>query len=140
MDGLSVAASVIAVVEISAKVAALCTQYISAVRYAKADIIRLQNVAENLNGIFKELNALLDSPLGPKLEASQRLRQAVLDSSQRLTELEGKLEPGRGRKAMSRFGIRALGWPFMKKDVDKIIQELTHCKENINLAMQIDQT
>jgi len=140
MDHLSVAASVIAVIEISAKVTTLCTEYISAVRHAETDIVRLRNLAENLNGLFKELNALLDSPLGPKLEASQRLRRAVLDSSQRLKELKSKLEPGRGRKAMSRFGIRALGWPFMKKDVNTIIQELTHCKENISLAMQIDQT
>jgi len=140
MDGLSVAANVIAVVEISAKVAALCTEYISAVSHAKADIARLQSMAEDLNGLFKELNALLESPLGSKLEASQRMRRAVLESSQRLKELKAKLEPGRGRKAMSRFGIRALGWPFTRKDVDKIIQELTHCKENINLAMQIDQT
>ena len=134
------AANVITVVGLSANVATLCTEYISAVRHAKADIVRLQNVAENLKGNFKELNALLDSPLGPKLEASQRLRQAVLDSSQRLKELQDKLEPGRGRKPMSSFGIRALGWPFMKKDVDKIIQELTCCKENISSAIQIDQT
>jgi hypothetical protein len=140
MDGLSMAANVIAVVEISAKVAGLCTEYISAVRNAKADITRLQGVVENLNGLFKEVNTLLDSRLGPKLEASQRLQQAVSESSQRLKDLKSKLEPGSGRKAMSRFGIRALGWPFTRKDVNEIIQRLTQCKENIHFALQIDQT
>jgi hypothetical protein len=139
MDGLSVAANIIAVVEISAKVAGLCTEYISAVRNAKADIARLQSVVEILNGLFKELNILLDSPLASKLDASQRLRQAVLESFQQLKDLKSKLEPGKGRKAMSRFGIRALGWPFTRNDVDKIIQHLTQCKENIHLALQIDQ-
>jgi hypothetical protein len=41
MDGLSGAASIIAVVEISAKVVSLCVQYSVAVKDAKRDIERL---------------------------------------------------------------------------------------------------
>lgn len=41
MDGLSVAANVVAVVEVSAKVASLCAQYCSAVKKSKQDITRV---------------------------------------------------------------------------------------------------
>ena len=140
MDGLSVAANIIAVVELSAKVASLCAQYCSSVKNAKEDITRLQGVVENLNDVFKDCHNLLDGPHGPKLESSQKLRNALKESSSYLNNLASKLELGRGRKSMSRLGIRALQWPFTSKEVDRIISGLRQSKENVALAMQIDQT
>jgi hypothetical protein len=140
MDVLSVVANVIAVVELSAKVASLCAQYCSSVKNAKEDITRLQGVVKNLNDVFKDCHNLLDGPHGPKLESSQKLRNALKESSLYLNNLASKLELGGGRKTMSRLGIRALRWPFTSKEVDRIISDLKQSKENITLAMQIDQT
>jgi hypothetical protein len=140
MDVLSVAANIIAVVELSAKVASLCAQYCSSVKNAKEDITRLQGVVENLNDVFKDCHNLLDGPHGPKLESSQKLRNALKESSSYLNNLASKLELGRGRKTMSRLGMRALQWPFTSKEVDRIISGLKQSKENVTLAMQIDQT
>jgi hypothetical protein len=140
MDGLSVAANIIAAVELSAKVASLCAQYCSSVKNAKEDITRLQGVVENLNDVFKDYHDLLDGPHGPKLESSQKLRNALKESSPYLNNLANKLELGRGRKTMSRLGIQALRWPFTSKEVDRIISGLSQSKENVALAMQIDQT
>jgi hypothetical protein len=139
MDVLSVAANIIAVVELSAKVASLCAQYCSSVKNAKEDITRLQGVVENLNDVFKDCHNLLNGPHGPKLESSQRLRNALKESSSYLNNLASKLELGGGRKTMSRLGLRALRWPFTSKEVDRIISGLKQGKENITLAMQIDQ-
>jgi hypothetical protein len=140
MDGLSVAANIIAAVELSAKIASLCAQYCSSVKNAKEDITRLQGVVENLNDVFKDCRNLLDGPHGPKLESSQKLRNALKESSPYLNNLANKLELGRGRKTMSRLGIQALRWPFTSKEVDRIISGLNQSKENVALAMQIDQT
>jgi hypothetical protein len=41
---------------------------------------------------------------------------------------------------MSRFGMRALKWPFESKDVQGTIQDLERCRGNISLALNIDQT
>ncbi|ENH73556.1 hypothetical protein FOC1_g10001095 [Fusarium oxysporum f. sp. cubense race 1] len=41
---------------------------------------------------------------------------------------------------MSRFGVRALKWPFESKDVEGTIQNLERCRGNISLALNIDQT
>jgi hypothetical protein len=140
MDVLSVAANILAVVELSAKVASLCAQYCSSVKNAKEDITRLQGVVENLNDVFKDCHNLLDGPHGSKLESSQKLRNALKESSSYLNDLASKLELGGGRKTMSRLGIRALRWPFTSKEVDRIISGLKQSKENVTLAMQIDQT
>ncbi|KAI0388371.1 WD40-repeat-containing domain protein [Xylariaceae sp. FL0594] len=41
---------------------------------------------------------------------------------------------------MTRFGLRALKWPFESKEVDKILQELARCMQPVTTALQIDQT
>jgi hypothetical protein len=48
MDGLSGAASVIAVIDISAKIASICFQYFKAVKDTKDDIEREQRKADNI--------------------------------------------------------------------------------------------
>jgi hypothetical protein len=55
IDGLSGAASVIAVVDISAKVASLCFQYLVAVKDAKADIERLHRKVTDINNVLEKL-------------------------------------------------------------------------------------
>ncbi|KAH7176198.1 hypothetical protein EDB81DRAFT_850169, partial [Dactylonectria macrodidyma] len=40
---------------------------------------------------------------------------------------------------MRRFGVRALKWPFDSKSMERTIQDLSRCRENISLALDIDQ-
>ena len=53
MDGLSGAASIIAVVDISTKVASPCFQYSLAVKDAKNDITRLQRKVGDVKGVLE---------------------------------------------------------------------------------------
>jgi hypothetical protein len=55
MEGLGVAASVVAVVDLSAEVAKLCIQYSLEVKDAKSDISRLYNEARNLEKVMKDV-------------------------------------------------------------------------------------
>ena len=50
----------IAVVDISAKVASLCFQYSVAVKDAKADIERLHRKVTDINNVLEKLQQLLD--------------------------------------------------------------------------------
>jgi hypothetical protein len=62
MDGLSVAASIIAVVNISAKIISICYRYSIAVKDAKDDIERVQRkVRDIITHILEKLKQLLDS-------------------------------------------------------------------------------
>ncbi|KAH8653035.1 vegetative incompatibility protein HET-E-1, partial [Ilyonectria robusta] len=140
LEALGVVASLLAVVQSSAKVASLCFYYCRDVRNAKDDIDRLQQEATNLKKASESVQLLLKGPNGAKLEASQELMVAAEDSLSQLRELERVLSPGTARKAMSRLGLRALKWPFQNKDAEKIAQGLGRCTHAISLGLQVDIT
>ena len=143
MDGLGSAASVIAVIDLSAKVASLCFQYSTAVKNAKSDIERLRRELDRLKTTLEGTRQLLDSPNGARLQTSQRLQDGLRGCSSPLTELETrlvkKLNSGTTRM-MSQFGIRALKWPFESKDVNRIMTTLERCRDTLSAALTIDQT
>lgn len=68
MDGLSAAAGVIAVIQISEYVASLCSKYLKAVQNAKSDIERLQGELSSLQSVLEGAQKLLDSPGGAMFE------------------------------------------------------------------------
>jgi predicted translin family RNA/ssDNA-binding protein len=61
MDGLSGAASVVAVIDISAKIVSLCSRYSMAVKVAKDDIERVQRKLSDITHILEQIKQLLDS-------------------------------------------------------------------------------
>lgn len=140
MEGLSVGASVIAVVDLSAKVAQLCMQYYREVKDAKSDILRVHQEVGDLGKVASDVQYLVTGPNNAQLSTSAKLLDAVNASFMQLETLEENLNPGKARKAMSRFGIRALKWPFQSKQADKVINDLERCKGTIVLALQVDQT
>ncbi|KAK4203865.1 hypothetical protein QBC40DRAFT_274057 [Triangularia verruculosa] len=144
MEGLGAAASVIAVVELAAKVGSLCLEYSSAVKNARSDIERLRKHTESLKTTAEGAHKLLQGLHGARLETSQKLRKALANLYSQLCEivttLEKKLSTGRREKAMRRLGLRALKWPFESKDVEKIIADLQRDQDSFTAALQIDQT
>ncbi|KAI9776900.1 MAG: hypothetical protein M1816_005003 [Peltula sp. TS41687] len=82
---------------------------------------------------------LLNGPDGAKLSTSQKLLEALNDCFLQFEDLDKKLEPGKTRNAISRFGARALKWLFESKKIDKAVKELESYKQTISLAVQVDQ-
>lgn len=140
MDGLSAAASVIAVIDISAKIASLCFQYSVAVKNAKEDIQRIQKKASDIGSTLGELRQGLGRPDGTRLPATRKLTESLQECLVLLQKLEIQLEPGKTRKAMSRLGGRALKWPFKSKEIEKIVASLEKYEQTFSLSLQIDQT
>jgi predicted nucleic acid-binding Zn-ribbon protein len=138
-ESLGVVSSVIAVVDLSAKVFSLCLQYSREVKNAKGDIEQLRKEVANFQTTTKRVQNLVEGAHGQELEASRQLNSAIKDGHSRLEELMQKLEPSKRKKAMSRLGIRALKWPFQSKDIEGTIQHLARCRENILLALNVDQ-
>ncbi|KAF2186021.1 hypothetical protein K469DRAFT_750009 [Zopfia rhizophila CBS 207.26] len=140
MDGLSVAASVIAVINISAKITSLCFQYSVAVKDAEKDIERLQRKATDIKGVLEKIKRLLDGRDKAGLSTTYELSDSLAECFRQLEELKTELEPGKTRKAMSRFGVRALKWPFTSKQVEKIVSGLERYEQTFAVALQVDQT
>jgi hypothetical protein len=140
MDGLSGAASVIAVIDMSAKITALCLQYSRAVKDAKNDIERIEKKVGDIMRVLKSIKKLLDGPHKARLSTTHGLFKSLKQCLRELQELEGELKPGKTRKTMSKFGVRALKWPFTSKQVEKIVSSLEGHMHTFTLALQIDQT
>ncbi|KAG9234358.1 hypothetical protein BJ875DRAFT_401290 [Amylocarpus encephaloides] len=139
-EGIALAASVIAVIDLSVKVASRCSEYYANVKNAPGDIKRLQEGAQRLKEALEQVQSLCDGPNSAKLQTSQALRDGVKDCRIQLGRLETKLEPRIGQRVMSRFGIRALKWPFRSAEVDRITGELGRCRDNISFSLQVDKT
>ncbi|KAI9776915.1 MAG: hypothetical protein M1839_009157, partial [Geoglossum umbratile] len=140
MDGLSGAASIIAVVNLSATIASRCLQYSIAVKNAKEDIRSLQREVSRIRDVLGGAEELLGGPGELRLLTSQKLSDLLQECFVQLEELNRRLELSNTRKAMSRFGVRALKWPFTSKEVEKIIADLEGYKRTFSLALQVDQT
>ncbi|RSM00386.1 hypothetical protein CEP52_009131 [Fusarium oligoseptatum] len=142
MEGLGAAASVIAVIDMSAKVAALCTDYFNAVKNARSDIGRLQSELASLNVVLTGAERLVKGSGGNNLETTQQLETALDGASSQLKQLTTKLEgkQGKAHKAMSRLGFRAFKWPFERSEVDGIIRGLEKSRDDISMALAIDST
>ena len=138
MAGLDVAAGVIAVVEISAKVAGLCYRYSQEVANAEIGHRTPRKPCSATSHTFKELQKALDGQHGDKLRATQHLRVDIDSCYSNMYNLEEKLKMGKGRKAMHRVGLRALSWPLTRSDTDKAIERITASQEIVKLALQID--
>jgi ankyrin repeat domain-containing protein 50 len=140
MDGISAAASVVALIQISGQVFALCQDYFSEVKNARQDIRRLRDEVMSLQDVLTNVKDLAEAPSSTKLTSLDLLNQPDGLIHQCETELKGlstKLDIGQGKGHMR---LRALKWPFSKKDVDKTISAISRQKELFNLALTADTT
>jgi hypothetical protein len=139
MEGLSVAANVIAVVDLSAKLVGWCAQYAIDVKNANNDKARLTREITALHCVSQETSDLLEGPRGAKLKSSAKLLHAIGDGKAQLQRVEQKLSLGvpDATKAPS---IPAWRWPLQSREVEKTIQELTRCNQAILSALQVEQT
>ncbi|KAH6986679.1 vegetative incompatibility protein HET-E-1 [Ilyonectria destructans] len=140
MEAVGVAANVIAVVDISIKVASLCVQYAKDVKNASADIERLKNEVANLEGVAKAVQKLLNNSNSAKLNESQELKNNLNNTRSQLKTLHLRLTPRTSRKTISKIGLHALKWPFQSKEVDGLVETLRRYAETIDRTLQVEQT
>lgn len=139
MAEIGLAASIIGVIDLSAKVVSWCSEYYANVKNAKDDIERLQGEIQRLKETLKHVQSLCDSPNSAKLQESQNLRNGVKDCETYLVQLGTRLAPRTRQKVMSRCGWRALRWPFVSKELGRIIEKLDKCRNNISFNLQVNQ-
>lgn len=140
MDGLSSAASVIAVIQLTGSIVKICGCYIQEAKDARDDITTLQRTVAGLDGILQKLKEFLQDPTGAKLPTSSSLVNNITDCLSDLGALEEKVDPGKGKRMMRKFRFRSLKWPFKRTEVDRIIQDLERYKSFFTLPLQVDQT
>ncbi|KAH6666209.1 hypothetical protein B0J14DRAFT_199342 [Halenospora varia] len=141
MDGLSGAASVIAVINISAKIFELCQTYVSEVKEARKDIQRLRNGVTALQDVMTDVKDLAEDSSSSRRSVFGHLNQRdgpVQQCERDLKLLVSQLDIGEGENKMRRLGLRALKWPFSSKDIDKRLQVINDHKASFALALTSD--
>lgn len=139
MAELGLLASVIAVVDLSGKIASSCYQYSRDVKAAKADIDRFKREVDSVTDLLRQVSALLEGAGKTSFSTSKEVKNALSECEMQLQQLNAVLDPGKGRKVMSKFGVRSLKWPFKSRDVDKAINSLGRSRATISDALQVDQ-
>ncbi|KAF5576332.1 kinesin light chain [Fusarium pseudoanthophilum] len=139
-EAVGLTASIIAIVELSTKIGKLCVQYSTEAGNARAEISRLENRLTDLNACLEAAQRLLDDPKNTALATARSLVDSLNACKRELSEVQDRLDPGSARKAMRRFGLRALKWPFDSKEISTVVSNLEHYKQTITLSLQVDQT
>ncbi|KZL64331.1 hypothetical protein CI238_03823 [Colletotrichum incanum] len=139
-EAFGLVVNIATIVELSTKIAAICLQYSKDVKNAREEIARVEEEILNLKAIAESVSALLEGPRGATLKASQKSLGAVRGAAVRLKALDAELHPSGTRKAMRRFGVRALKWPFQSNDVERLVQDIMRYTQIIPTGLQIDQT
>ncbi|KAJ5646727.1 NACHT and WD40 domain protein [Penicillium lividum] len=140
MDGLSSAASVIAVIQLTGSLVKVCGGYIQEVKDARDEVIALQRAITGLEWILQDLQLLLQSNDENTLPTSSRLASNITDCLSDLQALEAKIDPGTGKKLMRKVGFRALKWPLKRTELEAVVQNLERHKSSFILSLHVDQT
>jgi Fungal N-terminal domain of STAND proteins len=129
--------TILTVITTSAKVLSLITEYSSDVKGARQDQERVHKEVKALHHVLESVHELAK---GPNTSKFPILSSYIAECSPDIEALKTRLDPGKRGRAMKKLGVRALKWPFDKKEVDKHINTLERHKNTISAALSIDQT
>ncbi|KAE8387003.1 hypothetical protein BDV23DRAFT_132939 [Aspergillus alliaceus] len=140
MDGVSSAASVIAVIQLTGSLVKLCGGYIREVQNAREEILTLQRAITGLQDTLQDLQNNLQKNKAKALPTSSRLATVITTCLSELQALEARLNPGKGESLMRKIGLRALKWPLKRTEMEGLTQNLERYKSSFLLSLQVDQT
>ncbi|TGO09617.1 hypothetical protein BTUL_0159g00020 [Botrytis tulipae] len=137
MDGLSTAASVIAVVQLAQAVGGALMEYYEGVKSARDDVQRLYHSIKNLESVLESVD---DLPPTLSINIQRLLENKTGTLSLCKGELDGiKKELDTFSKQQDRIGkLKSLIWPFKKKDVDKHVDFIDKHKHDLMLAFGVE--
>ena len=157
-EGLAVAASIIAVLQITNSVISICYDYRAAANDSSWEVPRLSSELESLRSVLQRLE-----PLAKQADCAQQANfpQAASNASlpafrelcksngllplyrREIETLEAALKTpdwsagfGPKRKAL----VQALRWPLKAKETEKILAQVSRYRELLAFALTADQT
>jgi Fungal N-terminal domain of STAND proteins len=140
MAGIGEAASIIAVVQITAQVVKLCGGYLSDVSDARQEVQQMHSRVSALHNVLEQAQRLVQDSKSGRLPVSTSILGSLSQCMSELQVLRTKLDPGKTQKGMRRLGLRALKWPFTKTEVERVLKMLDGYTTTFNVALLTDQT
>ena len=143
MEVVGAVASIITVIQVTARVVSICYDYQTGIRHYPKDIFRITHELQSLRNVLERLADLaqseddLTSAALPTLDSLNNSGGPLEICEGELRQLEARLAPARGR--FKQVG-RAIVWPFVEKDVQKTLSILARQRGLFQLALTADQT
>ena len=141
MEALGVAASLIAVIQVTSAVISICYDYRQGQKHASREAIQLSDELSSLKDVLDALLRLVEKPESSdpgRLETFELLakQDGPLSTCQvELERLKKKLEPERGWRAIK----KSLMWPLQEGEMKKALGNLERLKSTMQLALSADQ-
>ncbi|TVY27932.1 Vegetative incompatibility protein HET-E-1 [Lachnellula hyalina] len=133
MDGLSGAASVIAVLQLATAVGSALKDYYEGVRDAREDIRKLYGSIKGLEGILGRLKDVAKG-MSDETLLTQPLEGVRAD----LEDLMKKLQGSEASETRARRALQSLTWPFKKKDAEKLVVAIEKHKSSLSLLVGVE--
>ena len=150
-EGLALAASVIAVIQITNSAISVCYDYSSAVKGTSWEIPRLRSELESLRTVLQQLE-----PLAKQAEIAQTMPDTNLPAFAQLCTPGGPLQlcfqdiekleevlktpswsDGFGPKR--RAIVQVLRWPLKEKETEKALRDIRRFTDVLSFALNADQ-
>ncbi|KAK3989069.1 hypothetical protein QBC44DRAFT_95226 [Cladorrhinum sp. PSN332] len=166
MDPLSLAAGVIAVIQVAGQIIKICKKYTEGIQDAPADLRAMHAEISTLKTLFDSLNDAISTLANPK--DAHALQASVNECHRILQELEKHLLTDEGTRKVKPTGLRAtmatlmeagaflwthkksrdtastsrmvLWWPLKKERAENMLKQLVSHKHTINLFLTKDTT
>jgi hypothetical protein len=140
-ESLSIAASIIAVIQITGRVVSLCYDYRAGLKTHQNDIKQINDEITSVRNVLESILRLIDNEEeGPSQLSTLRLLtqpDGVLSSCKtEMLSLEKDLKPATGSRAI----VRKLKWPYTRGEIKKKVEKLGWVKSSLSLAIVADQT
>jgi hypothetical protein len=134
-DPLSVAASIITLIQATDYVLTCCYTYVGRVKNAEVDIDKVVQETSLLKGLFLNLHDLAqDEPENERLKDLISQGGPLSICKEALGEIERKLKSPSSKLTTS----RRLLWPFDSKKLDEILERIRKQKPTLLLSLSID--
>lgn len=139
MSGLELAASTVAIIEISTKIAGACGNYVRDVWAAKPQARALEQMAILLSSDLRRAHPLIEGQIEGLLSEAEALRNSFKACIRELEVISQKLGLEESGRPQSR---KSVWWqirrPFLAMALSQKIKALEDCRNSIAYNLQLD--
>jgi Fungal N-terminal domain of STAND proteins len=142
MDPLSLAASVIAIIQLADRIISVCKDYVTTVKDAPNDLRTIFIEVGSVKCVFELLELVIprgDNDNAPVILEKLRTSNGPIEGcKQALTALDSlfPLEcPARGKRRIILRSLKDLAWPFKEGKARRLLEDIGRHKATISLAL-----
>ncbi|KAK2053441.1 hypothetical protein LY76DRAFT_649849 [Colletotrichum caudatum] len=147
-DPFSLAASVIATIQIADRLVTVCKDYIESVRDAPSDLRSILLETSAVKSVLENVGFLLqcDGGQSKMLDALTGASAPIEECQKAITDLLGLLPSkhnqgnvhGKPKRRRIQLTLEALAWPFKETKARKLLGDIARHKNTMSLALTTD--